>query len=222
MKNNRRHQIISLVINSVILITTITILIIALVSGDEASEDNVLASGGLSFFRFFTSDSNILLAIASGIMIYFNIQNLRQNRDEIPKWVSIFYLLSATSTTITFLTTVFFLGPLVLANGNNYFSLFANNLLFEHAITPILGIVVLIFFSGTNKLKIKDALFCIIPTFIYSIFYVSFVLSGAWPDFYGFTFGGKYWSIPFSILLFYAISFGIGVLLSFLRNKYID
>ena len=51
-----------------------------------------------------------------------------------------------------------------------------NSNLFCHLIIPVLSIINFTIFERTNKLKIKDTLYGIIPTVIYAVIYVTNLL----------------------------------------------
>lgn len=222
MQKAKIRNIVSLSICILIVIFTIIASIMGITAKVEEGSSSSLVVGGWHFFRYYTSDSNIFLGIVSLIVSIYNIRNLRQNRDELPKWVNVFYVVALTGTTITFLTTAFFLTPTYMSSGHSFFALFEGNLFFLHFLDPVLGIIAFIFFMRYEKLNIKHALLCISTVFIYSCFYIPFIITKIWPDFYGFTFGGKNWVIPITALVFNAIGFGIGYVQIVLRNVLIN
>lgn len=222
MKKAKTRNIVSLSLCSLIVIFTLLASILGICAKMYEGDATSLAVGGWYFFRYYTSDSNILLGIVSVIVAIHNIQNLRQNRDELPKWVNILYVVALTGTTITFLTTAFFLTPTNMANGHSFFALYEGNLFFLHFLDPLLGIAAFIFFMPYEKLNVKHALMCISTVFIYSCFYIPFVITKTWPDFYGFTFGGNNAVIPIAAIVFLFIGFLVGFVLIVLRNLVIN
>ncbi len=178
------------------------------------------SAAGIYFFRYYTSDSNFLVAIVSFIILGFCIKNIVQKRDEMPIWLVVLFLIVTTGTTVTFLTTALFLAPTYAMNGNSYFFMFEGKLFFLHFLTPILAIFMVIFLLDYYRLNWKHALLCVLTVAIYSCFYVPFVLSGYWPDFYGFTFGGNLWVAPLSLIVMLGVAIGIGFMLVLFHNLF--
>lgn len=58
-------------------------------------------------------------------------------------------------------------------------------------------------------MKIRMHFVNIIPVVCYGSLYIPNVLSGIWPDFYSFTFGGHFGVIPFVLIFRLAVTFGI-------------
>ena len=128
-------------------------------------------------------------------------------------------LIAAASVGVTFVTVVCFLGPGQAASGRGYFSLFRGSNLFFHLINPVLGMIDLVFLAPQHHYSIRSCMYGVIPTAIYSIVYASMILTGLWPDFYNFTFGGHNWMTPLVIFIFLLLSFGISVGLTRAHNK---
>lgn len=211
-------SIVSLFIGISTLIVTCLFVFQKLEPGVPASA----SAAGIYFFRYYTSDSNFLVAIVSFIISGFCIKNILQKRDEMPLWLIILFLISSTGTTVTFLTTAVFLAPTYAMDGYSYFAMFEGRLFFLHFLTPVLAIAMLIFLLDYYLLNWKHALMCILTVAIYSCFYVPFVLSGYWPDFYGFTFGGQLWVTPISLIVMYGVAIGIGFMLVLCHNLFLQ
>lgn len=178
--------------------------------------------GGWMCLRFFTNLSNIFVAIASLIVIYFNIYNVKKGTNTLPRWAFILKFTATVSVTLTFLTVVFFLGPTsVISNKamtgtfdiSAYFRFFEGPTFFLHFLTPILAMVSFIFFEACDgEFKKSDALWGLVPTIAYSIVYfyevvIVGVQNGGWYDFYGFTFGGNNKMIPISMVGMYLATY---------------
>lgn len=164
---------------------------------------NMQVSGAVCF-RYFTILSNVFCALAALILVVFEYLYLDYNID-IPRWVLVLKYISSVSVAITFTTCVVFLGPLLMSMGESYFSLFSDNNLTLHLIVPVLSIASTILLEP-NPLTIKKSYYGLISIYLYSLVYCPLVLVGIWPDFYGFTFGGKLWVVPISIVMMYGLS----------------
>ena len=91
-----------------------------------------------------------------------------------------------------------------------------NSNLFLHLIIPVLSIITFIFFEKTNKFKTKDALFGIIPTLLYEVYYLINIIVhmengkvSTIYDWYWFLQNGVWTAIvvgPFMIIISYLIS----------------
>ena len=174
-------------------------------------EGNMLVSNW-NIFRYFTIDSNILCGVACLIYTVFNILNYYKNR-EIPKWVLLVKSSLTAAITVTFITCVFFLGPTM-----GYLNIFLGKNAFLHAINPLAAMIALMFFEEGRLTKI-ETLFTIAPTAVYSFVYVPCILTKVWDDFYGFTFGGNYFLVPIVLIIMYAVSYGLGISETLVKNR---
>ena len=167
----------------------------------------------------FTILSNIFLGIVALISAIIALKN--PNKPFSPK-VSTWYLVAATSATLTFLVVIFFLAPMRAMNGKNYFDMLLEQMFFLHFINPVLSTVSFVFFLNTKeKISLKARLLSILPPVIYSTPYVFCVcIIKCWPDFYGLTFGGKYYYIPIDYLVVCGIMFGVSSVLAALHNHF--
>ena len=178
------------------------------------------SAAGVYFFQYYTSDSNILVALLSFVVFAFSIKNVVHNRDEMPLWLIVLYVVATTGTTVTFLTTALYLGPTAAMNDSYYFIMFEGKLFFLHFLTPVLAIATAIFLLDHHPLTWKHAILCISTVVIYSLVYSPLVLSGVWKDFYGFTFGGQLGIAAISLFVMWGFGLGIGFLLVLFHNLY--
>lgn len=167
----------------------------------------------------FTILSNIFLGIVALISAIVALKNPQK---ELPRKLSTWYLVAASSTMLTCITVIFFLAPMRAIGGKNYFDMLLEQMFFLHFLNPILGAICYIFFFETKeKISFKPCLLAILPPVIYStpyIFYVCIIKS--WPDFYGLTFGGRYYIIPFVYLIFCSVMFVISTSLAAFHNHF--
>lgn len=217
---SKKKSIISLILNVIIIISTVYA--ISLFFTTTPDQGNMQVSG-MEFLRFFTNLSNIFVSIAALVMIVFNIRNLRTGSDFFPKWAMLLKFTATISVSVTFITVVVFLGPMFMAMGQSYWVIFAGNCFFLHFTTPVIAIISILFFEKCETFEKKYAFLGLLPTFLYSIVYVTMVVfvgkdNGGWPDFYGFTFGGKMYFVPISLTAMYALT----ILLSLTEWKIIQ
>ena len=183
---------------------------------------------GWTSLTFFTNLSNILLVVACVILLVYNIKNILHDRYEFPRWAFTVKYVAVCATTLTMLTVVVFLSPLMVYMGKSYFELFKHNSLFLHLISPLFGLFSLIFFERTQNFGFKKTFLGVVPTAIYSVFYVIMVIfigqeNGGLPDYYGLTFGGNNWMIaisgPVMIGMTYLISYLVWLFYSKFTKK---
>lgn len=212
-------QLIAITLNFIIVCSTILIAIMGVqygAGGGQVGEDMV----GWGYFKPFTIDSNILMAIAALLMMIFQIREYCDEKLEPSKWLKRFYLMGATSVALTFVTVVCFLMPGFLVQGLDVKLLFTDDMLFFHVLNPILAIISTIFLLKGGRFRLRDRFWALVPCFIYSIIYmIHVVFVGDWEDFYGFTFGRQDFLIPFVMMGMYVITIMIASVLAWSHNR---
>lgn len=174
----------------------------------------------IGYFKAFTIDSNDLAGIASLIVAIYLIKSIVKKEDKLPYWVVVLQYVSAVSLGLTFLTTATFLAPNQVARGSSYWTYFIGTMFFFHFFNPLLTILACIFGDKEFHLGKKENLFGILPMCIYAVVYlINVVFLKSWSDFYGFTFGGRNWTILPVIIVMLLVTFGIGALIRFCKNK---
>ncbi len=214
-----------MILNLIILISTTIITIIDINYGTSGGQDGASVSGW-DYFRPFTIDSNILMAIAAALALIKLMRHhikIKKSGETTPyartfgsKFTN-FYFLSVVSICLTFAVVLLFLAPLRLMRGQDGASMFMGDMFFFHLVNPIAAICALLFFDGVRVNKISELL-CYIPTTIYSLVYGMHVLVlGDWEDFYSFTFGGN---IMLSFVTILMNVFIVYILIKTLSNLY--
>ena len=196
------------ILNLIILISTIIITIIDIRYGTSGGQDGASVSGW-DYFRPFTIDSNILMATAAALALIKIIkQHITTKQKEPapfsktfgPKFTN-FYFLSVVSISLTFVVVALFLAPLRFMHGQDGLSMFMGDMFFFHLINPIAAVCALLFFDGVAVSRVGKAL-CCAPMALYSTVYGFHVLVlGDWEDFYNFTFGGNLLLTAASVLV---------------------
>jgi len=128
---------------------------------------------------WFTFDSNIFAGVASFIMAFDLIESLVIKRKTAHRGVLLMKYAAVTGVTITFLTVVCYLGPVVKVRG-----LFAGSGLYAHLLVPLEAFFSFVLLERGAKLKWYHMFIGIIPVLIYGIVYVSLVLNRVWTDHY--------------------------------------
>ena len=213
---HRTKNIIDLILNLVIVISTLLAVGCYFVLGPD-----ILGSVGADCFKYFTTDSNILVAIVAVIMLIFNVRRIKDPNASLPKWVILFKYVATVSVTITLLVVVFFLAPMGYARGGikTFLFYFKDNIFALHLSTPVISIISFALFEKDHKLSTRDSLWALIPTVVYSVVYlVMVVFVKRWTDWYGFTFGGKVFMIPVSMIGMYLVTFLVATALRKIRK----
>lgn len=191
-------NILSLISNAVVLILTAYSVISFFIKGGDAN----MKVRDEKCFEYFTVDSNVLVSIASAVMIVFNIMSFSKGGFDAPVWALVFKLVGSTAVGLTFLVVCTMLAPF---SDKGYFSLFEGAGFFMHLISPVLAMLSFVLFEGGTKIGYINILFALIPTVIYAVVYFIMVMivgeeKGGWNDFYGFNKGGK-WYITAPVII---------------------
>jgi hypothetical protein len=204
----------SLIINIIIVVLTIIGCVFMFTGFRFMPSEALLEASRKEMFKFFTVDSNILMAICSFIYILYKYILKKEN-----KYIYIFKFVGTAAITLTFVTTLVFLAPLY-----GVYAMYNNNNLFFHLIIPVLAIVDYIFFNKYDN-KIKYAVLGVIPMFIYSFYYAGNILlhlnDGGLTikyDFYGFLMGNIN-NIFIVIPVIYLVTYLLSLLLVYLNKK---
>ncbi len=210
MNKSRIVNITALAINSIIVILVFYAICSMLIGGITGN-----MTSGAETFRYFTNLSNILVGFMTMLMIPFNINSIISGKSEAPLWAILCQFIGTVAISVTFLTCVCFLGPM-----QGFSMIFAGPCLYLHGIVPVLSIVSTCFLSTEKKIPLKLVPLGLLSTFLYSIVYViTVVILKVWPDFYGFTFGGKMWAVPISLIVMYTATLGISYGFYFIQNS---
>lgn len=175
---SKKTILISLILNiitSVFEIVALTIMFIGF--GNEQH-----AASSFHMFQFFTNDSNILLLLASLLLVGFEIKTLIVKTSVIPNWVHVFKMVASVGTTLTFLTVMFYLLPVVGFQMINTFGMAC-----LHIICPLCAIVSLICFEDGEKIPFKCVFLGVVPATVYAIIIVPLVANGMIESPYPFT-----------------------------------
>ncbi len=179
--------------------------------------NNPLVESGLDSYKFFTTDSNILAAISSLVIIPYEIQILRNKRDKLPRFAVVFKYIGMVSVMLTFFTVMFVLLPVY-----NVSFLLLGTAFHMHLSGPIAALVTVLFLETDSKIKFRETFLALIPVVIYGAVYLTEVLivgekNGGWSDFYTFNKGG-YWYISMPVI--FMSTYLIAVVTRLIHNKF--
>ena len=135
--------------------------------------DIVLESTKLGMFKFFTVDSNVFMGIMAFIFSCLEINIIKGKSISISKSLYILKYMATIGVSVTLVTVFGYLGFIV---ETGLVSLLLNSNLFFHLIIPVLSIITFCFFERSNKLKIKDTLYGVVPVVLYGFYYLINVL----------------------------------------------
>ena len=143
-------------------------------------------------FRYFTTLSNVLCAIASLIVAGFALCG------NLPLWVLLLKYVGTAAVTVTLLTVFLFLGP----SSHDWKGLLYGPVLFLHLICPLLAIVSFLVFEKT-AMPAWTIVLGAAPVPVYGVLYMRKVVYAPeerrWEDFYGFNRNGK-WVLSFALM----------------------
>ncbi len=227
MDENKKKKLF-IILNMIIFITMVVSVVVTLIFGSWAARKDVDGSVyGMHIDYWmhvvsFTILSNIMLGIIALVSSIIGIKCYKKKKD-LPSGLLTWYLIGATSGTLTCLTVVFFLAPLRAISGKEYFDMLLGPMFHLHFFNPLLAVISYIFLSGKHQATKKARLLSLLPPVIYSAPYIICVaLLHVWPDFYNLTFGGQNHLLALVYAVVMAIVYGISSLLAFCHNRYVS
>ena len=213
-KLGKKHIIISLIINIIVVLLTLIASIIMFTGFKFMyGYEPLLETTKIGMLKFFTVQSNLLMGIVSLLFAIKEVKLLKEKKDDIPLKMYIFKLMAATAVGLTFSVVFLYLGH--IAKGG-ILSMLMNSNLFFHLIIPVISILNFIILEKTDKIKFKYTFCGLIPTFLYGIYYLTNVLLhiengkvSTIYDWYWFVQGGVWTAVivvPVIFILTYLIS----------------
>ena len=163
--------IVSIVLNFLAFVLTGVGLFIML-KGIDADEH--LAADGWGSIKYFTVQSNLLYGIYAGI---FAVAELIYGSPEtIPAAMYILKYIFTVGVTLTMLTVLLYLGPVV---EKSYPPMFKGANLYFHLFIPLLGLVSFCFFDKAAVISLPQVFLGLIPFGGYAVYYAINALSHA-------------------------------------------
>ena len=218
---NKKHALGFILVNIFLFVSTIIVTYITLNFGTLAGQVDTNVEESWFYILTFTVQSNILIGLIAFFCAIYGIINFKKSKP-IPKLLLTLDLMATSAGMLTVLTVLLFLAPRRAMQGRSYFDMILGPMFFFHLFNPLLSAFAIIFLAPETKLTKKDCLFALIPPFLYAIPYVlNVVFLHTWYDFYGFTFGGKNWTVLPVFAVVSLITFSIATGLAYLHNKQI-
>jgi hypothetical protein len=157
----------------------------------ESEQVRVIIHSRDEVFWFFTTDSNILAAVAGLVLAICEIRVLCGKADRLPKAAVIFKFMGTACLMLTLLVCLFYLAPRF-----GFGFIFGGAFFHVHLGAPVMAFVSLCFFERVERLSIPAALLSFIPMAVYAAVYSTMVFfigeaNGGWRDLYRFTDGGN-------------------------------
>lgn len=172
---NRKYLKISYILNILIVIFLIFSLIVMFGRINFMNMKNPIEEAhSIAMLKYFTTDSNILVGIASLLLLIEERKVLKDNRKSIRPSLYIFKFISTVAVMVTFLTVFIYLGP---GSSGGIISMLTNSNLFLHLIIPQLAFISFVFFERTNIIDKKYIKYGTLPVIIYAVYYITGVLT---------------------------------------------
>lgn len=218
---NKKRTLGFILVNIFLFVSTIIVTYITLNFGTLAGQVDTNVEESWFYVLTFTVQSNILIGLIAFFCAIYGIISFKKSKP-IPKLLLTLDLMATSAGMLTVLTVLLFLAPRRAMQGRSYFDMILGPMFFFHLFNPLLSAFAIVFLAPETKLTKKDCLFALIPPFLYAIPYVlNVVFLHTWYDFYGFTFGGKNWTVLPVFAVVSLITFGIATGLAYLHNKQI-
>lgn len=195
----RNKKLLIIILNLFIVLSTIFSIVVNI---------NMRLNQGITptFYRTFSFDSNIFMAIASVITIAYYIKTFNKDDINIPRWLAYINLGAAVSVLFTFLIVMVYLGPFIEGFGH----MLSWQLIFLHLFNPIAVVLCFCVLEKEEKIELKKFYIGLIPMLLFGIIYIIFVYGlKTWPDIYRLNAGGLgFIIVPGMLILVSAISLG--------------
>lgn len=210
-----KRERVTLLLNLYIIVSCVLVCIYGCKRAAIAAQSNpISAFAKVGYFCFFTTLSNVLMAVCALAC------SLRLLQGKMTRRTELLYYAGTSAVGLTFLIVVVFLSPLQIFTGGSYFDMFRHDGLFFHLLNPAAAVLCFALTLGEHRMERKDRLLCLLPTVAYSLVYLfQVVILQNWPDFYSFTFGGKFWLAPIDLVVMYGISYGVISVVGLLHNR---
>ena len=126
---------------------------------------------------FFTTQSNLMLMLSSiGILICI-ILKWKKIINKIPSWLIFAKLIITTSTTLTMIAVLCYLPFTSFFKLSEIAALYSYSNTFFHLLAPLFGIITFLLFEDRCKIPWYKVIYCVIPTIVYLIMYLSIALT---------------------------------------------
>ena len=167
---------------------------------------------GWQSLRFFTTDSNLLTAVAAAPVAVCDIQKLRGKRTDIAKPFMLLKFMGVISLLLTFCTVMCLLVPVYGAAMQ-----LTGTAFHMHVTAPVLSFVSFVFLEADRKISLAQSFLGLVPMALYgTVYFLQVLVFENWMDFYAFNQGGR-WYITVPVIT--AATCLMCLLVRLLRNK---
>ena len=204
------------ILSALILNILVVIATTAIVISYFFHSNNPLVLSGFDSFKFFTTDSNVLAALTSLVLIPFEIRILRGKRAKLPHAAVVFKYVGMTAVMLTFMTVIVLLAP--------YYGLplmYQETGMYMHLAGPLAALFTFLFLETDSRITIPESFLALVPSVLYGAVYLVEVIvigeqNGGWMDFYTFNRGGL-WYITMPVIL--VATYVIATVTRLIHNK---
>ncbi|MBQ1308658.1 MAG: hypothetical protein IIY54_03050, partial [Ruminococcus sp.] len=170
----KTKTILSLICNCVIFLVTTGIFISYFFVKSRVIEN------GWQSLRFFTTDSNLLTAVAAALVAVCDIQKLRGKRTDIAKPFMLLKFMGVISLLLTFCTVMCLLVPVYGAAMQ-----LTGTAFHMHVTAPVLSFVSFVFLEADRKISLAQSFLGLVPMALYgTVYFLQVLVFENWMDFY--------------------------------------
>ena len=167
-----------------------------------SNRGGLLSSTGLSSLKYFTTLSNLFVAVVSVVISVRLLMRLNGKSVTISRTLFMFKYMAVSAVGVTFVVVIVMLAPFL-----GLAALYKGANLWFHLIVPVFSAAEFVAFENFCHIRLRDAVLCGMPPLVYGLVYIINILIngvGEWPnanDLYGFA----RWGIPIGIAIFAVI-----------------
>jgi len=125
-------------------------------------------------FKWFTTDSNVIMLIISIISIVFILLKANGKIKKLPQWLKIVRLIGTAMLVLTMMVIFgFTIGSTFMPQVEMTLKgLYMGSNAFHHVVCPVVAIVAYLLFDDAKDIPLKKTLYSLIPVIAYGIFYM--------------------------------------------------
>lgn len=163
----RRHLILAFADIFIVFLTLFALIV--MYCGLDISQ--LLSAKGISMLKYYTVDANFLTAFAALLAIPWELRAAGNPGKALPHGILLLYFAGVVSLAVTFLTVIFFLGPLLgwakICEGSN---------LCMHLIMPVFVLILFVWSGYGREISAGERIIGILPTALYGTGYLIHIL----------------------------------------------
>ena len=202
MNKTKMRGLLSLIFNVALIALTVYSVFQFFISTGQGN----MQVSGFTCFRYFTILSNVFAALTCAAVLPDAAKSLVRGVDGLSHGAMLLKFMGTVAVTVTLVVVLVFLGPTM-----GYDMMFTGSSLHLHLICPLLAIVSFCFFERGGAVSKKETMLGDLSVIAYgTVYLIMVVITGIWPDFYGFNRGGMWYvSYPVILLSGYVLSLAV-------------